>query len=272
MPGALTRAGSLGGPGATFWMILAGLLGDAEGDLLVGADGIGSVIRRALHPSELPPRSSGIVAVRGAVHGALRHLDGLDGVAYFGRGIESMMLRASDTGIYWFVSLARELAAGMTDAASVHARVAPWFDATFNAVTGTAGEMRFDELVDRDPLPSWSRGRVTLLGDAAHPLLPHTGQGAAQALIDAVTLGRELARHDDVAEALRAYETGRRPTTVALLRRGRRVASVMRSTNPVACAVRDGLIRIMPPATLAKLYVAMSRRTNLSVFPASRDQ
>jgi hypothetical protein len=54
----------------------------------------------------------------------------------------------------------------------------------------TSEDMRIDALLRRDPLRTWGRGRTTLLGDAAHPVLPHTGQGAAQALEDAVALGR----------------------------------------------------------------------------------
>jgi 2-polyprenyl-6-methoxyphenol hydroxylase-like FAD-dependent oxidoreductase len=61
----------------------------AEGDLLVGADGVGSAVRRALHPSERPPRPSGLVAVRGGVHGAVHHLGDLSGVYYLGPGVES---------------------------------------------------------------------------------------------------------------------------------------------------------------------------------------
>lgn len=78
----------------------------AEGDLLVGADGAGSAIRRALHPSEPPPRSCGLIAVRAATHGAVDHLDGLSGVHYMGPGVESFLVRASDTGIYWGLGVA----------------------------------------------------------------------------------------------------------------------------------------------------------------------
>ena len=233
----------------------------AEGDLLVGADGVASEIRRVLHPSEPPPRSSGIVAVRGAVHGALHHLNGLSAISYFGRGVESMMIRASDTGIYWFLSLARELVpAGMQDPATIVALMSPRFDETFRAVTSATNDMRYDELVDRDPLPFWGRSVVTLLGDAAHPVLPHTGQGAAQAIVDGVSLGKALQGGVDVDAALRAYEDDRRKKTAALLRQGRRTARVMGTTNPVACYLREAALRVAPVNLLARFYVSLSRR------------
>ena len=165
----------------------------AEGDVLIGADGAGSFIRRVLHPQEPPPRPSGLIAVRGAVHGVRHHLGDRDAVFYLGPGIESMLVRASETAIYWFLSMAMELLPTDTrDPAAILARMAPQFDETFRAVTAATEDLRVDELVDRDPLPFWGKGPVTLLGDAAHPLLPQTGQGAAQALVDAVTLGKAL--------------------------------------------------------------------------------
>lgn len=240
--------------------------GTVDGDLLVGADGIGSVIRRQMHPSEAPPRSSRIVAVRGAVHGALHHLGDLAAIYYLGPGIESMMIRASDTGIYWFLSLAQELVPeGVNDPQAVLALMAPRFDATFRAVTGMTDDLRFDELFDRDPAPYWSSGRVTLLGDAAHPLLPHTGQGAAQAIVDAVTLAKVLDSDTDIASALQRYEGRRRGKTSTLLSQGRRTARLMRMTSPIACALRELAIRMMPLGTAAKLYVRVNRRAGTKV-------
>lgn len=233
----------------------------AEGDLLVGADGLGSVVRRTIHPDEAPPRSSHIVAVRGAVHGALHHLGDLGAVYYLGPGVESMLVRASDTGIYWFLSLARPLVpSAMRDPAAVLSLMAPRFDATFRAVTSATEDMRFDELVDRDPLPFWGTGVATLLGDAAHPVLPHTGQGAAQAIVDAVTLARTLEGDGDVERGLRAYERERRPRTAALLRQGRRTARIMRTTNPIACGVREAIVRLIPVTPFAKFWRGPGQR------------
>jgi len=238
----------------------------AEGDLLIGADGMGSVIRRAIHPAEPPPRSSGIVAVRGAVHGAVGHLGDLDAVYYLGRGVESMLVRASDTGIYWFLSLARELVPpAMRDPAAILALMSPRFDSTFRAVTSATDDLRYDELVDRDPIPFWGRGVVTLLGDAAHPVLPHTGQGAAQAMADAVTLGKALTGDGDVARALRAYERDRLARTSRLLGQGRRTARLMRTRNPLACYVRDTVLRLIPVEPFARFYVRINRRAGTDI-------
>ena len=248
-------------------VILRTANGDAhEGDLLVGADGMASVVRRALHPTEPPPRSSGIVVVRGAVHAALDHLGDLAGVYYLGPGVESMIVRASDTGIYWYLSVARELVpAAMRDPAAILALMRPRFDATFRTVTKATDEVRYDELSDRDLIPSWGKDMVTLLGDAAHPLLPHTGQGAAQAIVDAVTLGRALGEDVGIEHALRSYERERRGKTATLLKQGRRTARLMRTLNPIACHLREVAVRLLPIRAIVQILVRINRRAGTDV-------
>jgi 2-polyprenyl-6-methoxyphenol hydroxylase-like FAD-dependent oxidoreductase len=234
--------------------------------VLVGADGVGSGIRQMLHPSERPPRASGIVGVRGVVHGALHHMGACDAIYYIDRGVESVLIRASDTGIYWFASLASTLLPdGLRDPARIVALMAPRFDETWRAVTSATTDLRCDDLVDRDPLSFWGTGVVTLLGDAAHPLLPHTGQGAAQAIVDAVALGKALAGGAPIDSALRSYEAARIPRTSVLVAQGRRTARIMGTTNAVACHLRELAIRLAPIQQFVKFYVRINGRAGTDV-------
>jgi 2-polyprenyl-6-methoxyphenol hydroxylase-like FAD-dependent oxidoreductase len=240
--------------------------GDVDGHFLVGADGVASAVRRLLHPDEPNPRTSGIVAVRGAVHGVVHHLGDLSGIYYLGPGVEAFLARASETGIYWALSLAREIVPeGMRDPAAVLAHMTPRLDSTFHAVNSKTEDMRCDELVDRDPLPFWGRGPVTLLGDAAHPVLPHTGQGAAQAIVDAVTLANALNGTSDVSPALRRYEDDRRRKTAALLAQGRRTARVMKMRNPIGCYMREVAVRMVPVKPLVKVFARINRRAGTAI-------
>ena len=110
---------------------------------------------------------------------------------------------------------------------------------------------------------------MTLLGNAAHPLLPHTGQGAAQAIVDAVALGQVLGEGANVADALQAYERERRPRTAVLVAQGRRMARVMRTTNPIACGLREVAIRLVPVELSVKLYATLNRRAGTDVTRAA---
>jgi 2-polyprenyl-6-methoxyphenol hydroxylase-like FAD-dependent oxidoreductase len=237
-----------------------------HGNLLVGADGAGSLIRHTLHPAEPGPRLSGIVAVRGAVHGAVEHLGSLSAIYYLDRGVEAFFVRASDTGIYWALSLASQLLPpGMRDPRAILRHITPGFEHPFRVVTSMTEDLRCDKLIDRDPINVWGKGAATLLGDAAHPVLPHTGQGAAQAIVDALVLKNALSRHNEVEHALRMYERERQPKTAALLRQGRRTARIMRSTNSIACYLREVGIRILPVKPMVKVFATLNRRAGTDI-------
>jgi 2-polyprenyl-6-methoxyphenol hydroxylase-like FAD-dependent oxidoreductase len=115
--------------------------------------------------------------------------------------------------------------------------------------------MRLDQLVVREPLPFWGRGHITLLGDAAHPVLPHTGQGAALALEDAVALGLALGREASLEMRLREYERVRRARTLPFQRLGPRIARVTTTHSVLMRRLRTLAIRLAPERLLGKSIV-----------------
>ena len=229
---------------------------------LVGADGVGSIIRRQLHPAEPPRRSSGLFGLRGVSHDAAPHLGHASGAQYLGLGVEAGLVRAGGSTVYWYISLPRRLVEnGSAEPARVLERTSVLFDDTFRRITGQARpeDMRLDELFDREPMYPWGQGRVTLLGDAAHPMLPHAGQGAAQALEDAVALGRLLGGDRDVESGLREYERQRAPRSSTVVRLSRRSARMVSLESAMACRIRDAVIRMVPERLILKSIVAFGR-------------
>jgi 2-polyprenyl-6-methoxyphenol hydroxylase-like FAD-dependent oxidoreductase len=240
----------------------------AQGDVLVGADGVGSVVRRLLHSAEAPLRRSGLYAVRGVARDAARCLGDLTGIVYLGDGLEVGVGRASADAVYWYMSAladAIDPAAGPREAVN---RLTAEFDSTFKAIASATGpeDLRLDELFDREPLKQWGAGRVTLLGDAAHPMLPHAGQGAAQALEDAVGLGLALGPAGDLEDALRRYERVRFARTRDMVRLGRRIAGTTTTRSRLIQAVRTLVVRYMPASVvLASSKLGLDRDPNAAL-------
>jgi 2-polyprenyl-6-methoxyphenol hydroxylase-like FAD-dependent oxidoreductase len=236
----------------------------AEGQILVGADGVASVIRTQLHPGERSPQPSGLLAIRGVARDVVAHLGGASGAQYFGRGFEAGLARAGEREVYWYLSIKAANFGEPRDALAVAERCAAQFHEPFRAIVRATPreDVRLDELFERDPINPWGHGLVTLLGDAAHPMLPHAGQGAAQALEDAVVLGssmREVGDAFTIEAALRRYERGRIPRTrvvVALARRNARMGSI---DNAAGCWMRDQIIRFIPQGVILKSLVALGK-------------
>ena len=215
--------------------------------------------RRFRHPEASPPERtaaepSGFCALRGVAYGVGDHW-AISRPSATRRRDRSGDRRASQNAVYWYLSLlARDVPAGARNPAAILDAHTAAFDHRFRAITAATRpeDMRFDELFERDALRDGARAAVTLLGDAAHPMLPHTGQGAAQALEDAVALGLALAPHGDVEPALRRYERVRSRRTRRLVSLGPRIARITTTRNPVGEAAPHAAIRWLPEAVLVR--------------------
>jgi 2-polyprenyl-6-methoxyphenol hydroxylase-like FAD-dependent oxidoreductase len=103
-----------------------------------------------------------------------------------------------------------------------------------------------NDIIDRPPIREWGKGRVTLLGDAAHPTTPNLGQGACQAMEDAIVLADCLRSTNETERALREYERRRRPRTTSVTNRSWRLGQISQWENPAACWMRNLITRCMP--------------------------
>ncbi|WOX21580.1 FAD-dependent monooxygenase [Streptomyces solicathayae] len=183
-------------------------------DVLIGADGIRSAVRRTLYPREGEPRADGTTVWRGITRVAPFH--GGRAMAVLGDGRWKAVVYPLSTApdpdglvpVNWAVS---RTAAGCT--ARFPAAVTGWTcgDLRLDALLGEAEQVGSFPLLDRDPLPRWSFGPVTLLGDAAHAMAPMGSNATTQAVVDGRSLAHALARHADPVDALAAYDRERRP-------------------------------------------------------------
>jgi len=210
----------------------------ARGDVLIGADGIHSFVREKLFPNEGPARWNGTMLWRGAVDWP-QFLTGRS-MAIAG-GMEAKFVlypigagTAPDRRLTNWAVMAKVSKGGAPPAGEDWSRPGRWEDlgpllknfrlpyVDVSHLIEATGEFWEFPLCDRDPLPRWSHGRVTLLGDAAHPMYPVGSNGASQAILDARCLADLLVRAEHPLHALAAYEAERLPPTAQIVRMNRK--------------------------------------------------
>jgi 2-polyprenyl-6-methoxyphenol hydroxylase-like FAD-dependent oxidoreductase len=212
--------------------------GSREGDILIAADGIHSAVREKLYPNEGPPIWNGRILWRGItasdafLSGRTMIMAGHEMLKFVCYPISKAPDAAGKYQINWIAE--RHMPPSWQWRREDYNRAAkldeflPWFESwNFDwldvpgLIKACAHAYEYP-LVDRDPLARWTFGRVTLLGDAAHPMYPVGSNGASQAILDARTLTREILANGPTNAALVAYEAERRPATSDLVMLNRR--------------------------------------------------
>ncbi|MFN8541135.1 MAG: flavin-dependent oxidoreductase [Thermomicrobiales bacterium] len=275
-----------GGVAATF-RTAAGTTIELDGSCLVAADGIHSAARRTLYPDEGPPVPSGrilwraITAAPPFLSGATMIMAGHQQQKFVCYPLSQPTNPGETALINWVAELyepdwtpPRQDWNRQVSPERFAARFASWgFDwLDIPALISGAPTIYEYPMVDRDPLPRWTHGRATLLGDAAHPMYPIGSNGASQAILDAEALADQLATHDDLPAALAAYEEARRPATsqIVLMNRQNGPEQVMQLAEERAPGGFTDIHDVIPRAELEEIAARYKQAAGFAVQQVNR--
>lgn len=220
------------------------------GDVLVGADGLRSLVRARI-VGDGAPRFAGYGGWLGVA--PFHHETLPEGLAVetWGRGSRFGMLHCGHGHVYWFAVRNSRVAIDGVQPGLKQDVVEAFRDwhPPIGALIEATDESRILRLsfFDRDPIDRWGEGRVTLLGDAAHPMTPNIGQGGCQAIEDALVLAECLHSAAAPADGLREYERRRMPRTSKLVKRSRRLGQFAQSESRLVAGFRNLMVRMIPP-------------------------
>jgi 2-polyprenyl-6-methoxyphenol hydroxylase-like FAD-dependent oxidoreductase len=210
-----------------------------EADALIAADGIHSALRKQFYPGEGAPKFSGIILHRGTtkakpfLSGSSMIMAGSADKKFVAYPIQNFTDGTGDQLINWIADLRVSVEEDIMPQDwnrradknkllhEFHDWRFDWLDVPL--LIGNAEAIYEFPMSDRDPLPQWSLGHITLLGDAAHPMYPIGSNGASQAILDAECLAESLKNNDDISSALRQYEAIRLPATAKIVLQNRQM-------------------------------------------------
>src|SRR4051794_3158391 len=218
-----------------------------QADVLVGADGLRSAVRAQLLGEE-PPREAGYTVWRGVFTGASKLISPGTFNSLWGRGERFVFYDLGFDVLYW-MSVASNAGADTSRGEALKdvlkRRHKGWMQPIEAMIQAPdPDETHRTVIYARPPVENWSSKRVTLLGDAAHPMTFNVGQGACQAMEDAVVLARQLTSTEDIAAAMKAYEAERKERTAKYQNLAARLGSMGQWSNPLSVFVRNTVMRV----------------------------
>lgn len=226
---------------------------EAVGDVLIGCDGIHSTVRLIIDPAAPAPRYAGLIGTGGYARGVPVDTEPGSYEMIFGRRAFFGYATAPDGEVWWFANLPRrdEPARGEVEAVSGEV----WRRRLQELFAGDAGPavrliQATPEVLPMSPihslghLPSWHRGRMVVIGDAAHAPSPTSGQGASLSIEDAVVLAQCLRDLPDPAAAFARFEAARRPRVERIVKAAARINN-NKAAGPVARVFRDALLPVI---------------------------
>ncbi|NLE89020.1 MAG: FAD-binding protein [Myxococcales bacterium] len=219
---------------------------EVHAPLLVGADGIHSRVRQELFGAE-PLRYAGYAAYRGIC----RRPEGYAGPfgEFFGRGDRFGVVELPRETLYWYAVVSQPVGTKRADDPRefLRERFAGYaFDVPRVLAATQNDAILYHELFDRPPARALHRGRVALIGDAAHPTTPNMGQGAAMAMESALVLARAVRELPSLEGALRAYQALRGPRTARVTETSRKVGRIAQLESAPLRFLRDLAFRALP--------------------------
>lgn len=224
--------------------------------MVVGADGLGSTVRALLHGSR-PARYSGETCYRGLCEMAVADTGILREVQ--GPGQRCAVHPIDDAHVYWWAT--RRAEPGLEEGPELRKELltelfAGWQFGFPQALAATpAQSILKNDLFDRPALKQWSRGRVTLLGDAAHPTTPNLGLGGCMAIEDALVLARSYRENaGDVSATFHQYEAERRRRTASVVRMSAAFGRMGSLRSPLLIRGREALTRLTPTAVSRAMF------------------
>ncbi|HEY0805247.1 MAG TPA: FAD-dependent oxidoreductase [Pseudonocardiaceae bacterium] len=240
-----------------------------DASAVIGADGTRSVVARHLNGA-LADRYVGYTAWRGVADCSIA-----PDVAgeVLGPGVEFGHVPLGSDGTYWFATERAPVGqvAPQGELAYLTARFASWADPIPAVLAAThSDDVLRNDLYDRDQARQWSRGPVLVVGDAAHPMRPHLGQGGCQGLEDAAVLARFADGDDDLAAAFARFAAFRRPRVRPLVRESKLIGQLVNLRPPFLSGLASRATVLAPEALMTRHLAAVAARSAF-VLPSDRD-